>query len=468
MAPPARSTCCSTAPSGARGGADLGGCDGRPTGARGPVNNGVQSGTVIRTTAKSSRTAPGWLRPGITAMTHPSCTADDFYVFAVASGNLTRCTCPAGRGQRSVDRGPSPRRCGSGSLISAVLGGLLPGIGALLPEPRIPRPRHARRRPRRPGDRARQERERHGPARYAGPSGRRTATIVRARRWCSRRGRNTGSTMSTCRARRPAPPAFRRADQAGRKPAGDRRGGGRPEEPNALGGALLAARRGLIVPITVGARFLIRRRPPARSARTSPGSRSSTSPNTLPQLTPRWISVVAGRAGADEGDLHTDELLRAALRKEQAARRRRFTHVFVMDVPGLSHLLVTDAAINIAPTSPRRQTSCRTPSTSPSLGIEEPKVERAVRGRDRQPGDPLVGGRDAALEDGRTRTDQRRSRRRPLSRWTTPSISARRGPKGIVSPRRRPGRVLVVPDLDAGNMLAKQLAYLSRPKARAS
>ena len=67
-----------------------------------------------------------------------------------------------------------------------------------------------------------------------------------------------------------------------------------------------------------------------------------------------------------KGSLHTDELMGAVVSKQSGIRTaRRISHCFIMDVPGHPEpLIITDAAINIAPTSKRRSTSSRTPSTS--------------------------------------------------------------------------------------------------------
>jgi phosphate acetyltransferase len=163
-----------------------------------------------------------------------------------------------------------------------------------------------------------------------------------------------------------------------------------------------------------------------------------------------------------KGSLHTDELMKAALQRETGLRTaRRISHVFIMDTPAYARtLLITDAAINIAPDLEDKVHIVQNAiDLAHALGIPEPKVallsavetvnpkiqstldaaalcKMADRGQ-------ITGG----ILDG------------PLAFDTAVSTKAA-GIKKLVSPVTGQADILVVPDLESGNMLAKQLEYL--------
>ena len=174
--------------------------------------------------------------------------------------------------------------------------------------------------------------------------------------------------------------------------------------------------------------------------------------------------VAEGRVKAlMKGQLHTDELLKAALRRENGLRAgRRFTHVFVMDIPGQPRpLLVTDAAINIEPDLETKIDIVQNAiNLARSLGIDNPRagilsaietvnpairssVDAALLSKMAERGQ-ITGG----LVDG------------PLAMDNAVSLAAARS-KGIVSDVAGKTDILVVPNLDAGNMMAKQLTYIA-------
>ncbi|MFD1808263.1 bifunctional enoyl-CoA hydratase/phosphate acetyltransferase [Gemmobacter lanyuensis] len=123
-----------------------------------------------------------------------------------------------------------------------------------------------------------------------------------------------------------------------------------PEDDKALEGALLAQREGLITPILIGDAAGI-----AAAAARIGADLTGIEILDTPRHEAAALAcalVHQGRAQAVmKGHLHTDDLLRPMLDKDRGLRvGRRFTHVFVMDVPGMDHpIMVTDAAINIAP-----------------------------------------------------------------------------------------------------------------------
>ena len=163
-----------------------------------------------------------------------------------------------------------------------------------------------------------------------------------------------------------------------------------------------------------------------------------------------------------KGSLHTDELMKAALQRDTGLRTaRRISHVFIMDTPAYARtLLITDAAINIAPELEDKVHIVQNAiDLAHALGIPEPKVallsaietvnpkiqstldaaalcKMADRGQ-------ITGG----ILDG------------PLAFDTAVSAKAA-NIKKLVSPVTGQADILVVPDLESGNMLAKQLEYL--------
>jgi len=124
-----------------------------------------------------------------------------------------------------------------------------------------------------------------------------------------------------------------------------------PEDANSLGGALLAAREGIIIPILIGHPDRITGAASALGADLS--GLEIIAALTHAEAAARACALVhEGRAAAlMKGQLHTDDLLRPILAREGGLRiGRRLSHAFVMDVPGMAYpLMVTDAAINIAP-----------------------------------------------------------------------------------------------------------------------
>ncbi len=174
--------------------------------------------------------------------------------------------------------------------------------------------------------------------------------------------------------------------------------------------------------------------------------------------------VTAGRVEAlMKGSLHTDELMAAVVAREGGIRtERRISHCFIMDVPGHPDpLIVTDAAINIAPDldakvdiiqnaidlahamgapevrvailSAMETVTAKVPSTIEAAAL----CKMAERGQ-------ITG----ALLDGPLALDNAIS----------PEAAAI---KRIVSPVAGRANILVVPDLEAGNMLAKSLSFLA-------
>lgn len=240
-----------------------------------------------------------------------------------------------------------------------------------------------------------------------------------------------------------------------------------PEEPDALAGAVLAAQHTLITPILIG--------DPAKIAKAAVEAELDldaydivTEPDHKRAAALAVRMVHEGRAQAVmKGHLHTDVLLGQILKKDGGLRSgRRLSHVFVMDVPGLEHLLmVTDAAINISPDLQTKADIIQNAiDLAHALGVSEPKVgvlsaiekinpaipstlDAAILSKMAERGQ-ITGG----LVDG------------PLAMDNAINLEAAttKGIRSLVAGR---AEILVAPNMEAGNMLAKELTYLAHAEA---
>jgi phosphate acetyltransferase len=230
----------------------------------------------------------------------------------------------------------------------------------------------------------------------------------------------------------------------------------------ALKGAVEAAEAGLILPTLIGDQAEI------KTLAASLGVNIAAYPilDADSERKAADLAVSMCRSGAFQalmkGSLHTDEMMKAAMRPDTGLRTaRRFSHVFILDTPAYPRtLLITDAAINITPDLEDKVHIVQNAiDLAHALGIPLPKVallsaietvnpkiqstldaaslcKMAERGQ-------ITGG----ILDG------------PLAFDT--AVSARAAAiKGLVSPVAGNADILVVPDLESGNMLAKQLEYL--------
>jgi phosphotransacetylase len=235
-----------------------------------------------------------------------------------------------------------------------------------------------------------------------------------------------------------------------------------PCDASSLSAAVDAAAKGLIIPILVG---------PVSRIRES-ADKAQIDLGTIEIVDARHshaaaaIAVQLVREGKAEllmkGSLHSDELLGAVVARETGLRTaRRLSHAFIMDVPTYHKvLIVTDAAINIAPTLEEKEDICQNAiDLAHAMGVELPKVallaavetvtskmpatldaaalcKMADRGQ-------ITGG----LLDG------------PLAFDNAISKEAART-KGINSEVSGDPDILLAPDLEAGNILAKLLSFL--------
>jgi phosphate butyryltransferase len=239
-----------------------------------------------------------------------------------------------------------------------------------------------------------------------------------------------------------------------------------PDDANSLGGALLAAKESLITPILIGSATAIRAAAKSLGADLT-GIEVLDVEGDAAAAARACALVHEGRAAAVmKGHLHTDDLLRPMLDKECGLRAgRRLTHVFLMDVPGLpGPVMVTDAAINIAPDLVTKVDICQN-AIDLALALEmEPRV--GVLSAVETVNPAIQSSIDAALLSKMAERGQITGAPvdGPLAMDNAVDIAAARtkGLKGRVAGR---ANILVVPGIDAGNMLAKQLAFVSHAES---
>jgi phosphotransacetylase/acyl dehydratase len=236
-----------------------------------------------------------------------------------------------------------------------------------------------------------------------------------------------------------------------------------PVDTPSLLGAVEAARAKLIVPVLVGPEAKIRAAAAQAGLDLAPYEIVSTEHSDAAATQ----AVAMARAGKVEalmkGALHTEELMRAVVDGDHGLRTaRRISHVFAIDAPGYPRpLFITDAAINIYPTlKDKRDIVQNAIDLVHALGIAEPRV--AILSAVETVTESIRSTLDAAalckmadrgqitggILDG------------PLAFDNAVSAEAAKT-KGIISPVAGRADIFVVPDLEAGNMLAKQLEYLA-------
>jgi len=236
-----------------------------------------------------------------------------------------------------------------------------------------------------------------------------------------------------------------------------------PCEESALIGAVDAAQAGLISPILVGPIAKIEET--AKAANVDLGKLEIVDAANSVESAKKAVGLVReGRAEVlMKGSLHSDELLSAIVSREGGLRTgRRISHVFVMDVPTYHKvLIVTDGAINIAPTLEDKVDICQNAiDLAISLGLEKPKV--AILAAVEVVNSKMPATLDAAAlckmaERGQIKGGILDG---PLAFDNAISSQAAQT-KGIKSAVAGDPDILLAPDLEAGNILAKQLSFLA-------
>ena len=239
-----------------------------------------------------------------------------------------------------------------------------------------------------------------------------------------------------------------------------------PCEDSALAGAVEAAQAGLIEPILVGPAAKIEQA--ARSANIDLGKLEIVDASDSMDSARKAVALVKqGRAEVlMKGSLHSDELLSAIVSRDGGLRTgRRISHVFVMDVPTYHKvLIITDAAINIAPTLEDKVDICQN-AIDLVTSLRQDKSEKpklAILAAVETVNSKMPATIDAAalckmadrgqikgaLLDGPLAFDNAISKQAAET-------------KGIKSLVAGDPDILLAPDLEAGNILAKQLTFLA-------
>jgi phosphate acetyltransferase len=240
-----------------------------------------------------------------------------------------------------------------------------------------------------------------------------------------------------------------------------------PCDETSLKGALEAAGAGLIVPILVGPKDRIR----AVSEALALDLHGTDIVDVAHSEAAAERAVELVRTGRAEllmkGSLHSDELLAAVTKRETGLRTgRRISHVFVMDVPSHpSTLFITDAAVNIAPDLvAKRDIVQNAIDLYAGLGLGIPKVAILSAVETINPSIPSTIDAAALCKMADRGQITGGELDGPLAFDNAISPEAARI-KGIKSPVAGRAQILVVPDLEAGNMLAKNLTFLSNADA---
>jgi phosphotransacetylase/acyl dehydratase len=240
-----------------------------------------------------------------------------------------------------------------------------------------------------------------------------------------------------------------------------------PCSEDSLVGAIEAAAHNLINPILVGPEAKIR-------ATAERASVDITPFRIVPAEHSHQAAVLAVElvrsgeaANLMKGSLHTDELLRAVLSPEAGLRtERRLSHCFLLAVPTYERpIILTDAAINISPDLKTKRDICQNAiDVGRALGLDPPKLAILAAVETINPDMPATldagalckmadrGQITGGIVDG------------PLAFDNAVDEDAART-KGIGSPVAGHADILVAPDLEAGNMLAKQLTFMADAEA---
>jgi len=240
-----------------------------------------------------------------------------------------------------------------------------------------------------------------------------------------------------------------------------------PVDTLSLAAAVEGARRGLIEPLLIGPRQRIL--DAAQSADLDIKAYRLIDVEHSHAAAARACEMAANAevAAIMKGSLHTDELLESVVAETSGLRTdRRMSHVFVLDVPGYPRpLLVSDAALNIAPDlMTKRDIVQNAIDCALAMDIKTPRV--AIVSAVETVNPKMVSTLDAAalckmadrgqivggVLDG------------PLAFDNAISLESART-KGIVSEVAGRADILIVPDIESGNMLAKQLFYLSHAQS---
>jgi phosphate acetyltransferase len=237
-----------------------------------------------------------------------------------------------------------------------------------------------------------------------------------------------------------------------------------PCDESSLRGPVQAAELGIIKPILVGPADKINK--VAKEHRIEIGGFQVVDAPHSDAAAERAVEMVHEGKGEllMKGSLHTDELMRAVTNSKTGLRTaRRISHVFIMDVPTYPEtLFVTDAAINIAPDlDAKRDIIQNAVDLFTQVGLGTPRV--AILSAVETVTSKIPSTIDAAalckMADRGQITNAILDGPLAFDNAISPEAAKI---KGIQSPVAGKAQILVVPDLEAGNMLAKNLIFLSK------
>jgi len=236
-----------------------------------------------------------------------------------------------------------------------------------------------------------------------------------------------------------------------------------PCSPEAILGAVEVREEGLLEPLLIGPEAKIRAAAEAAQVSLDGIAIEAVEHSHAAAACAAELAAAGKVSVLVKGSLHTDELLGPVVAPGSGLRtERRISHIYAMDVPAYPKpLFITDAAINIQPTLEHKRDICQNAvDLLRLLGVEEPLVAVLAAVETVSPKMPATldaaaltvmaarGQINGAKVDG------------PLDFDDAVSLDAART-KGIVSPVAGRADILLVPDLEAGNMLAKQLIYFA-------
>jgi phosphate acetyltransferase len=237
-----------------------------------------------------------------------------------------------------------------------------------------------------------------------------------------------------------------------------------PCDDSSLRGPVEAAELGIISPILVGPAAKIKQVAAERGIEIG-RFRIVDSPHSE-AAAERAVELIHEGKGEllMKGSLHTDELMRAVTNSKTGLRTaRRVSHVFIMDVPTYPEtLFVTDAAINISPDLDAKRDIIQNAVdlfTHVGLGVPRVAILSAVETVTSKIPSTIEAAALCKMADRGQITDAVLDG--PLAFDNAISPEAVKI-KGIQSPVAGKAQILVVPDLEAGNMLAKNLIFLSK------
>lgn len=406
------------------------------------------------------------LKPGDQAAIERTCQESDLWLFAHASGNHNPRNMPQADAPQEAVYAPSMWLA---SLVSAVLGNVLPGPGTLYAGQNLRFPERVR-----VGDRlsiqVRCVAKGECPlATFAVSIRNQNDTVV-----CEGETVVEAPLLPQSMAVGDLPPLivgqkdhFAPLLDAARAQPALRVAVVCPEDHNAMAGTLLAQREGLIEPVLVGDPARIQAAAQALGADIAGWPLMAASDHHTAAALAASLARDGQVQALMKGSLHSDVLLHAVVDSHAGLRTgRRLSHVFVMNVATLDHLLfISDAAINIAPDLVTKVDIVQnTIDVAQACGLAQPRVGILSAVETVNPHIPSTLDAAALCKMADRGQIRGATLDGPLAMDNAIDLDAART-KGIRSLVAGRADALIVPNLEAGNMLAKELTFLAQAEA---